>query len=136
MPTSVTKIWASSIWFPNGSRHVKRGRPTSSVLSRVSTPRGLEPRPQAGEVVVDDEAEVRLVGGLLVHEHEVQLEVAAGAVPDESRRVELRQHVALLEPEQPAVERARPLRPVRRDRDRHVLERRLKRRRSQAPSAA
>ena len=58
----------------------------------------------------------------LVDEHQMQLEVAADAVPDEPGRVELRQHVALLEPEQPAVERARPLRPVRRDRDRDVLQ--------------
>ena len=58
-----------------------------------------------------DEAEVRLVGRRLVDELEMQLVVAAGAVPDEPRRIELREHGLLLEAEQAAVERARPLRP-------------------------
>ena len=61
-------------------------RPSSGVGSRLdarcSSRRSLE--------VVDDEAEVRLVAGL-VHEHQMQLEVAADAEPDEPGRVELRQ---------------------------------------------
>src|SRR5580765_7330936 len=52
----------------------------------------------------------------------MELVLAAGAVPDEPRRIELRKHRLLLEPEQAAVERPRLVHPLGRDRDRDVME--------------
>src|SRR5262249_1031820 len=89
----------------------------------------LEPAPQLAQVALDDQAEVRAFGRLLVHEAQVQLQVASGPVPDEPRGIEGREHATLLEAEEAAVERTRPLGPLPGDRDRHVLE-------SQAPRAA
>src|SRR5439155_21082602 len=52
----------------------------------------------------------------------MELEVLADPEPDELGRVELRGHVALLEPEQPRVEPARHLVAAPRHRHRYVLE--------------
>src|SRR5262245_53885894 len=48
---------------------------------------GLEPGPQRVEVLVDREAEVRLLRRPLVGQQEMQLEVATGAEPDKQGRI-------------------------------------------------
>ena len=116
-----SSIRASSTRFPNGSRQVNRGRPDKLGAVTGLDACGLEPTAQPGQIL-DGEAEVRLVRSRLVEEHQVQLEITADAEPDEPRRVELRQHVPLLQSEEPAVEGASTLGAIQWNRDRDVLE--------------
>ena len=101
---------------------MKRGRPTISVGVRRLDPGGFDPGAQLVEAGVDGDAEVRARRRLVAGLHQVQLEVAAEAEPDELLRIELRRHGLLLEPEQPAVERPACVGAVGVDRDRDVLE--------------
>ena len=93
---------------PNGSRQVKRGRPTSSVPSRVATPRRLEPRPRAPSRSSTTRQKCGLSARRLVEQHQVQLEVAADAVPDE--RATGRASAARRAPRGRAVRRRTPAR--------------------------
>ena len=112
----------SSTRFPNGSRHMKRGRPTISVgVARLDSGR-FDPGAELVEAGVDGETEVRVRRRLVARPHQVQLEVAADAEPDELVRVELRRDGPLLQAEQLAVERPGAVGAVRGDRDGDVLQ--------------
>ena len=112
----------SSITFPKGSRHMKRGRPMISVGVRVSTPAASSrARSSARPESIARQKCAR--GGAW---SPVRIRCTSRSPPASnqmsSARIELRRHGLLLQSEQPSVERARRLRAVGGDGHRDVVQ--------------